>query len=191
MRLIVGLGNPGKGYATTRHNLGFRVCEQVCERLSASWSGEKFSSRVAEVRGPQGRVLLLEPQTFMNLSGQAVSTAVGFYRLDLVEMLVICDDFNLPLGQLRLRTGGSHGGHNGLRSVIEHLGTEEFPRMRLGVGPVAGKDTVDFCLAKFRPGEEAAVAEMVARAADAAQVWLESGIEEAMNRFNSKATPES
>jgi PTH1 family peptidyl-tRNA hydrolase len=188
MRLIVGLGNPGKRYAETRHNLGFRVCDQLCERLATSWSGEKFSSRIAEARPTQGRVTLLEPQTFMNLSGQAVSAAVGFYRLELSEVLVICDDFNLPLGQLRLRTGGSHGGHNGLRSIVESLGAEEFPRLRLGVGPVAGMDTVDFCLAKFPPGEEAEVEEMVTRAADAAGVWLEAGIGEAMNRFNSKAT---
>ena len=125
MRLIVGLGNPGKHYAATRHNLGFRVCDQLCERLSTSWSGEKFSSRIAEARPEQGRVTLLEPQTFMNLSGQAVTAALGFYRLDLADLLVICDDFNLPLGQLRLRTGGSHGEHNGLRSIIELLGAEE------------------------------------------------------------------
>ena len=190
MRLIVGLGNPGQRYAQTRHNVGFRVCEKLCARLATSWSGEKFSSRLAEARPSQGKVTLLEPQTFMNLSGQAVSAAVGFYRLDLAEVLVICDDFNLPLGQLRLRTGGSHGGHNGLRSIIELLGTEEFPRLRLGVGPVEEMDAVDFCLAKFRPGEEGQVEEMATRAADAAQVWLEAGIGEAMNRFNTKVTQE-
>lgn len=191
MRLIVGLGNPGRKYAGTRHNLGYRVCESLAADLGGTFDREKFQSRAAEVAGPDGTVLLLMPQTYMNLSGHAVSAAARFYRLELSDVLVVSDDFNLPVGQIRLRRGGSHGGHNGLRHVIEALGTDMFPRLRLGTGPLEGRDPVAFCLTTFAPEEREPVERMVRTAADAARAWLESGIDEAMNRFNATETTNS
>ena len=188
LRLVAGLGNPGPKYAETRHNLGFRVCEKLSAALGAEFHREKFEALAAEARTPRGKVILLEPQTFMNLSGVAVASAVRFYRLDLQQVLVVCDDFNLDLGLLRFRRGGSHGGHNGLKDVIEKLGDEAFPRLRLGTGPLAGRDAVAFCLSRFEPGERECVTEMVDRAAEAVRVWLESGIDGAMNRYNAKVS---
>ncbi len=190
MRLVIGLGNPGAEYADTRHNLGFRVLEDVCKGSGTSLDREKFHSRVAEVTAPGGKALLMAPLTYMNLSGRAVAAAARFYKPTLEDVLVVCDDFNLPLGQLRFRRSGSHGGHNGLRDVIERLGTNEFPRLRLGVGPLEGEDSVQFCLSRFRPDEQAPAEAMVSRAAGAVTAWLESDIDEVMNRFNSKISPE-
>jgi PTH1 family peptidyl-tRNA hydrolase len=190
MHLVVGLGNPGRKYSGTRHNVGFRVCDRLCDRLGGTFSGEKFSSWCAEVPAASGKAMLLKPQTFMNLSGQSVAEALRFYQLDLSACLVVADDFNLPLGQVRLRRSGSHGGHNGLRNIIELLGHDVFPRLRLGTGPLEGRDAVDFCLTKFRPADEEQVEEMITRGAEAAVVWLERGIDEAMNRFNTKPAAE-
>ncbi|NIA21702.1 MAG: aminoacyl-tRNA hydrolase [Anaerolineaceae bacterium] len=197
MRLVVGLGNPGKQYQATRHNLGFRVVDVLRDRLGEVSTKERFASLVTEAGGPAfagrsrygGRrpghkVLLLQPQTFMNLSGRAVAEAVRFYKLDLSSVLVVCDDFNLPLGRLRFRPSGSHGGHNGLRSIIELLADDEFSRLRMGIGPLGGEDAVSFCLKKFRPAEIEDVEKMILTAAEAVMVWLEKGIDEAMNRFN-------
>jgi PTH1 family peptidyl-tRNA hydrolase len=190
MRLVVGLGNPDRKYAGTRHNLGFRVCDRLAERHAAGFDREKFSSQVAEFESAAEKVVLLKPQTYMNLSGQAVGAALGFYQLELSDVLLVCDDFNLDLGRLRLRREGSHGGHNGLRDVIARLGTDQFPRLRLGVGPLAGSDPVAFCLTKFAESERDVVEEMIASAAEAVSVWLEKGVEEAMNRFNAKGSPD-
>lgn len=189
MRLVVGLGNPGREYAQTRHNLGFRVCDRLAATLGTPLAREKFDSLVAEAAIAGDKVMLLEPQTFMNLSGQAVAAAVRFYRLDLAALLVVCDDFNLALGQLRFRRGGSDGGHNGLASVIECLDTEAFARLRLGVGPLDDRDPVTFCLGRFEPAELARADTMVQAAAEAVVTWLESGIDEAMNRFNTTGSP--
>lgn len=191
MRLVVGLGNPGRQYEATRHNLGFRVAESLRGRLAPTSSGlagastrERFASRLTEAAGPGGKLLLLEPLTFMNLSGRAVAETIGFYKLDLQDMLVVCDDFNLPFGRLRFRRDGSHGGHNGLRNIIECLADEEFGRLRLGIGPLGGEDPVSFCLRKFRPAEAEEVEQMILTAVEGVTVWLEKGIDEAMNRFN-------
>jgi PTH1 family peptidyl-tRNA hydrolase len=184
MRVVVGLGNPGRQYEGTRHNLGFRVCDELRERLPGSSCRERFSSRVTEATGPGGKVLLIEPLTYMNLSGRAIAEATGFYKVPAQDLLVVCDDFNLPLGRLRLRRGGSHGGHNGLRSVIECLGEDEFARLRMGIGPLEGRDPVEFCLGVFRAGEQDEVERMLGAAADAVLCWLDAGLEAAMNRFN-------
>ncbi len=188
MHLVVGLGNPGKQYDQTRHNLGFRVCGELRERLPSGTLRERFSSRVTETSGPGGKVLLIEPQTYMNLSGRAVAEAVGFYKVPMQDVLVVCDDFNLPLGRLRLRRDGSHGGHNGLRNVIECLGDDAFARLRIGIGPLDGRDPVSFCLGTFRPEEQGEVERMIRAAADAVLYWLEAGLDAAMNRFNSTGT---
>jgi len=190
-RLVVGLGNPGRKYAATRHNLGFRVCDELLRRHGGGGGErEKFSSLATDLELPGGvSALLLKPQTYMNLSGQAVQKAVGFYGLDLSDVLVVCDDFNLDLGRLRLRPSGSHGGHNGLRDIIARLGTDAFPRLRLGIGPLGGEDPVAFCLQPFAAGERDEVERMVQSAAEAVSVWLEGGIDEAMNRFNAKGSP--
>jgi PTH1 family peptidyl-tRNA hydrolase len=193
MRLVVGLGNPDRKYVDTRHNLGYRVCDELCRRWAIDFSREKFQSLVAEVQTPAEKVVLLKPLTYMNLSGQAVAAAVGFYQLDLSDVLVVCDDFNLDLGRLRVRTGGSHGGHNGLRDIIARVGSEQFPRLRLGIGPLprGTMDPADFCLTGFAPEERDGVKEMIQTAAEAVSVWLDKGIQETMNRFNAKGTTES
>lgn len=191
MRLVVGLGNPDGKYADTRHNLGYRVCDELSRRHATDFGREKFQSLVAEAQTPGGKVVLLKPLTYMNLSGQAVAAAVGFYQLALSEVLVVCDDFNLDLGRLRIRTGGSHGGHNGLRDIMARLGAEEFPRLRLGIGPLGGADPVGFCLTGFAAGERDEVERMIQTAAEAVDVWLDQGTQEAMNRFNAKGTPET
>ncbi|NLX58839.1 MAG: aminoacyl-tRNA hydrolase [Phycisphaerae bacterium] len=188
MHVVVGLGNPGKQYDQTRHNLGFRVCGELRERLPGGTSRERFSSRVTETGGPGGKVLLIEPQTYMNLSGRAVAEAIGFYKVPLPDVLVVCDDFNLALGRLRLRRDGSHGGHNGLRNVIECLGDDEFARLRMGIGPLEGRDPVGFCLGTFRQEELDEVDRMIRTAADAVLCWLDAGLDAAMNRFNTTGT---
>jgi len=190
MHLVVGLGNPGREYAQTRHNLGFRVCDRLCEILPCSFDREKFASLSAEATAAHGKVMLLKPQTFMNLSGQAVAAAARFYRLEMEDLLVVCDDFNLELGQLRLRRDGSHGGHNGLRHIIERLGDEGFPRLRLGTGPLGDADPVGFCLTRFAPADGPQVDRMIDTAAEAVSAWLTRGIDEAMNQFNVRMSPD-
>jgi len=190
MRLVVGLGNPGQEYATTRHNLGFRVCDRLCPTLSCGFDRERFESGVAEAVVDGRKVMLLKPQTFMNLSGRAAAAAMRFYRLEMDDLLVVCDDFNLELGQLRFRRGGSHGGHNGLRNIIEHLGGEAFPRLRLGTGPLGDADPVAFCLTRFAAGDAPQVDRMIDTAAEAVSAWLTRGIDEAMNQFNVRMSPD-
>jgi PTH1 family peptidyl-tRNA hydrolase len=191
MKLIVGLGNPGPKYAGTRHNIGFEVLDYLAAGPGCSAFREKFEAFVAEMKEGDETVLLMKPLTFMNLSGRAVRAAIDFYKLTVEQVLVVCDDFNLPLGKLRLRAKGSHGGQNGLRNIQEQLGTDGYARLRIGVGePVVG-DAVDHVLSKFKPGERKAIEEAVATAAQAALVWLRQGTEAAMNRFNGSEDPKS
>jgi PTH1 family peptidyl-tRNA hydrolase len=185
MKLIVGLGNPGRKYEKTRHNVGFEALEAVADRNGAEAAREKFSGRIASAAVGGQAVLLLWPQTLMNRSGASVSSAVGFYQLPLSELLVVGDDFNLPLGKLRFRSQGSAGGQRGLDDVIRRLGSEEFARLRVGIGPVpAGWDAADFVLSRFAASERAVVEETIGRAAEAVECWVAEGIEAAMNRFN-------
>ncbi|ARA93218.1 MAG: aminoacyl-tRNA hydrolase [Bacteroidetes bacterium] len=186
-RLIVGLGNPGPEYARTRHNAGFLVADAVAEQARASFALEKGNALVAwgQVRGrPVG---IAKPQTYMNRSGAAVRNLVGRYGLDLDQVLVVYDDLNLPLGTVRLRPGGSAGGHNGVQSIIDELGSDAFPRLRIGIGsdfPRGGQ--VDYVLSPFEADEEPLVEEAVALARDAAVTFVCDGLAIAMNRYNRK-----
>jgi PTH1 family peptidyl-tRNA hydrolase len=191
MKVIVGLGNPGAKYAGTRHNIGFEVVDYLAKGPGCSPAREKFEAFVAELKEGDETVLLVKPLTFMNLSGRSVRAIVDFYKLPIEQVLIVCDDFNLPLGKLRIRMKGSHGGQNGLRNIQEQLGTDAYARLRIGVGQPAPGDAVDFVLSKFRPGERQAVEDAVALAAQAALVWVRQGVEASMNRFNGSESPKS
>jgi PTH1 family peptidyl-tRNA hydrolase len=185
MKLVVGLGNPGRKYEATRHNVGFDVANELARRGGSSAPRAAFEALATETQIGSERVLLLWPQTFMNLSGASALKAKDFYKLAPTDVLVVCDDFNLPLGRLRLRERGSAGGQKGLADVIRRLGTDEVSRLRLGVGPVpAAWDPADFVLARFAKHEQPLAAEMIVRAADAVGVWAQHGPAAAMNRYN-------
>ena len=187
MKVVVGLGNPGPKYAATRHNVGFDVIDYLAKSPACSGFRERFEALIAEVKEGEEAVLLVKPLTFMNLSGRAVRAVLDFYKLPVEQVLVVCDDFNLPLGKLRVRAKGSHGGQNGLRSIQEQLGTDAYARLRIGVGQPAPGDAVDFVLSRFRPAERVAAEDAVATAAQAVLVWVRSGVEACMNRFNGPA----
>jgi PTH1 family peptidyl-tRNA hydrolase len=185
MKLIVGLGNPGRKYEKTRHNVGFEVLDVVAQRNAAGSVKEKFHGRIAEATIGGGSVLLLWPLTLMNRSGQSVAAAMSFYQLPLAELLVVCDDFNLPLGKLRFRGQGTAGGQKGLDDIIQRLGSEEFARLRIGIGPVPDAwDPADYVLGRFTAAERPVVEDAIARAADGVECWVAEGIEAGMNRFN-------
>jgi len=184
--LIVGLGNPGSEYARTRHNAGFRVVERLADRWRVSWNFEKkFKARLARADRQNGRVWLCQPQTFMNASGEAVAAAVAFYRVALERLLVVVDDADLPLGQLRMRPGGASGGHHGLESVEQYLGTREYPRLRVGIGRLSGaREITGYVLGRFSSTEAALADKVLNTAADQAETWLDAGIQKAMSQFN-------
>jgi peptidyl-tRNA hydrolase, PTH1 family len=185
MKLIVGLGNPGKKYEKTRHNVGFETLNLVAGRCAEVVAKDKFDGRVAEAVISEQRALLLWPYTLMNRSGQSVLAAINFYQLPFAELLVVCDDFNLSLGTLRFRSQGSAGGQKGLQDIIRRLGTEEFSRLRIGIGPVPDKwDAADFVLSRFAANERPVIDETIQRAADGVECWVANGITESMNRFN-------
>jgi PTH1 family peptidyl-tRNA hydrolase len=185
MKLVIGLGNPGRQYAGTRHNAGFDVLDQLAGRHRLEWESAPADALMARWRAASA--LLAKPLTFMNLSGHAIGELLRFYKIDLPDLFVIVDDANLELGRLRARPSGSAGGHNGLKSIIGALGTEEFARLRVGVGRGnARRDLADHVLAKFDPDERIEVAEAVGRAADAAELFVAEGITPVMNRFNRK-----
>jgi PTH1 family peptidyl-tRNA hydrolase len=185
MKLIVGLGNPGKKYEKTRHNVGFDVVQVVAQRHAAAGERDKFDGRVADVTIAGQRAMLLWPRTLMNRSGQSVSAAVDFYQVPLSDVLVVADDFNLPLGTLRFRSQGSAGGQKGLRDIIGRLGSENFSRLRIGIGPVPDRwDAADFVLSRFAADERRRIAEAITRAADGVECWVAEGIEASMSRFN-------
>ncbi len=185
MKLIVGLGNLGRKYDQTRHNVGFEVLNRLAARFGDGSTKDKFDGRLMEASIAGERVLLLWPHTFMNCSGDCVGPAFEFYKLELADLLVVCDDFNLPLGKLRFRRDGSAGGQNGLADIVRRLGTEEFSRLRLGIGPVPENwDAADFVLGRFTAAQRKEVDETIARAADGAECWVSEGIEASMNRFN-------
>lgn len=186
-RLIVGLGNPGNSYQDTRHNIGFMVMDVLATRLGTAFQVEKrWESHVAKFSGG----FLVKPQTYMNLSGRAVGSVGRFYKITPQETLVVFDDVDLPLGRLRLRASGSAAGHNGLKSLISTLGTDQFPRVKVGIGADSGRPAGDrlvgHVLGKFSEEEKAAVAQAVDRAADAVMGALKSGLGAAMNFFNRK-----
>ena len=187
MKAIVGLGNPGEKYRGTRHNIGFAVVDEIARRAGAGFETAPADALVAKVRPAGGgppRLLLGKPMTFMNASGQAVGELLRYFKIEQSDLLVVVDDVQLPLARLRARVRGSAGGHNGLKSIIEHLG-QEFSRLRVGVGRgTTERDLSDHVLARFDRDEEAEVERMTARAADAAEMFIASGIEAVMNEFN-------
>ena len=184
--LIVGLGNPGAEYARTRHNAGFLVAERLAARWQASWTYEKkFNARLASAQRDSRRVLLCEPQTYMNSSGEAVAALAAFYRVPHTGLLVVVDDADLPLGELRLRPGGSSGGHHGLESIEQHLGTREYARLRVGIGrQVGAREITGYVLGRFSSTDAALADRVLTVASDQAETWLEAGIQRAMNQFN-------
>jgi PTH1 family peptidyl-tRNA hydrolase len=184
--LIAGLGNPGAEYAKTRHNAGYSLAGKLAARWKADWTNErKFNARVARAERNGVRVLLCQPRTFMNASGEAVTAVMSFYQLPPEQLLVVVDDADLPLGEVRLRAGGSSGGHHGLESIAQHLATREFARLRLGIGRKDGaREITDYVLDRFDAAEAAVMEKVFGRAADQAECWLDDGIEMAMNRFN-------
>lgn len=185
MKLIVGLGNPGKKYEGTRHNIGFRVIAELHRRAGSARPSTKFESEYVQVFLANHKVVLQSPLTFMNLSGKSVRGITDFFKIPASEILVVCDDFNLDLGRLRFRPSGSAGGQNGLKDIIQRLGTQEFSRLRVGVGkPPEGWDVSNYVLGKFRPEEDSQVQQAIKRAADGAEHWIAQGTQEAMNRYN-------
>lgn len=185
MKLVVGLGNPGHAYKDTRHNVGFEVLDLLARRAGVPSRRQRFQGEVAQATIRGTPVILLWPLTWMNLSGSSVLAARDFYRIPDSDMIVICDDFNLPLDTIRLRPGGSAGGQNGLADVLARLGTTTIPRLRLGIGPVpTGWKAADFVLGKFSKAERERVGVVIERAADAAEEWAALGIQAAMNAYN-------
>src|SRR5437868_12871530 len=171
MKVIVGLGNPGLKYAGTRHNVGFDVIDYLAKAPGYAAFRERFEAFVSEGKEGDETVLLVKPLTFMNLSGRSVRAVVDFYKPPIESVLVVCDDFNLPLGKLRIRPKGSHGGHNGLRDIQNHLGTTEYPRLRIGVGAPPEEAAIDHVLSRFRPSERPVITAAIEQASQAVAVW--------------------
>jgi len=192
MKLIVGLGNPGREYRDTRHNVGFMVVEEIARRYALSWSQAPSQVPDAFIAKRYGTdpMLLAKPLTYMNLSGSAVAAISRYYDVAVGDLLVVVDEVALPFGKLRARARGSAGGHNGLKSIVERLGTTEFARLRLGVGRGDDRrDLADHVLSIFERSERAELESFVARAADAAEMFVAEGIEKVMNRYNPEAAP--
>ena len=186
MHLIVGLGNPGAEYAKTRHNAGFILVEKLAGQWKTNWANErKFFARVAKAERSGKKVLLCEPQTFMNLSGEAVGALVGFYQVPLVNILVAVDDADLPFGEIRLRPGGGSGGHHGLESLTQHLASKEYARLRIGIGRKDdARQISNYVLGKFESSENELLEKVLERAAGQIECWLSHGLQKAMNQFN-------
>lgn len=183
--MLVGLGNPGPRYRGTYHNIGFEVVDELARRHGARFGASPADALAARIRGPGRDVLLVKPLTFMNLSGRAVGELQRFYKVELADLLVIVDDVNLPPGRLRLRGRGSAGGHNGLQSIIDSLGSDAFPRLRVGVGRGdPQRDLASHVLSRVAPEEAERLRETALRAADAAETFVAEGLRVAMNRFN-------
>lgn len=185
MKLVIGLGNPGRRYQGTRHNVGYLVLAEVARTFGTTRPKSRFQAEVVEADIEGQRVLLVSPVTFMNRSGASVVAARDFYKLENQELLVVCDDLNLPLAKLRFRAGGSSGGQKGLGDIVRHLGTEAFPRLRIGIGsPPEAWDATDYVLGKFSDEELSRIEEAVRLAARAVGDWAHEGIEHCMNQYN-------
>lgn len=184
--LLVGLGNPGNQYENTRHNVGFLVADELAERQNAPIQRLKFKALTNLLTISGEKVLVMKPVTYMNLSGEAVRQAVDFYKIPPERVLVVSDDTALAVGRLRIRKGGSAGGHNGLKNIIQHLGTDQFPRIKVGVGAPgqAGYDVVDWVIGRPLGEDQKVLMEALDRAGDAAEVLISQGSDRAMNRFN-------
>jgi len=185
MKLVVGLGNPGRRYEATRHNVGYIVVGELAKKFSVGGLKTRFQGETAEADLDGEKALLLTPTTYMNLSGASVLAARDFYKIPHEDLLVICDDLNLPLAKLRVRAAGSAGGQKGLEDIIRRLGTDEFARLRIGIGaPPEGWSWPDFVLSKFTKEEIPAMEQAVARAIEAIVVWTREGVQACMNRYN-------
>jgi PTH1 family peptidyl-tRNA hydrolase len=185
MKLVVGLGNPGRKYRETRHNVGYKVLEVLAERYGRGGPRTAFQGLCVDADVSAERVVLLQPETYMNKSGASVARAKDFYKLGAADLLIVCDDFNLPLAKLRFRAKGSAGGQKGLEDIIRCLGGDEFPRLRIGIGPVPpGRDPADFVLGRFTDEEGREIEPTVVRASDAVGDWIRSGIDYCMNQYN-------
>lgn len=190
MQMIVGLGNPGKKYADTRHNVGFKTVDLLAETVGIEISKRSFGARLGRGELAGKPVLLLKPWQYMNCSGQPVADAVGFYKLRLCDVLVVLDDMWLEPGQVRVRAKGTAGGHNGLNDVLEKLGTQNVFRLRIGIGRSTADDSVDYVLGKPGQSETVLINEGIGKAKDAAVCWLTEGIETAMTKYNARTRDE-
>ncbi|SMP51540.1 aminoacyl-tRNA hydrolase [Anoxynatronum buryatiense] len=186
MIIIAGLGNPGGKYDATRHNIGFHVIDALAAGQQTAVNQKKFKSHFTEIRVGSEKVLLVKPQTYMNLSGESIGHWMRYYQLASDRLLVVYDDMDFAPGEVRLRQKGSAGSHNGMKSIIQHLGTTEFPRLRVGIGKPLWQDAASFVLARFTPEEIPVMRDAVTTAAEAAQCFVQEGIQMAMNRYNRK-----
>lgn len=186
MKLIAGLGNPGQSYIKTRHNIGFLTIDRLAEKYDISLDREKYNSFFGETHISGEKVILLKPLTFMNLSGEAVGACVRRLKLRFEDLFVVCDDVNLDFGVLRMRQKGSAGGHHGLESIIRHLSSNEFPRLRVGIGGGSMSELAGYVLEPFTKHEKQALDEVLNNASDAVDIWLRQGITKAMNKYNVK-----
>jgi PTH1 family peptidyl-tRNA hydrolase len=185
MKLIVGLGNPGKQYEETRHNVGFKVIDELSKKLNIELNETKFKGIYGRGMVQGEKVILLKPMTYMNLSGEAVSGVMRFYDIPSEDLLVCYDELDLPVGKIRLRYKGSAGGHNGIKSIINLLGTQEFNRIRIGIErPQPGSNIADYVLGKFKPEDKGPIHEMVEKSAEACEMWLEKPFLDVMNTYN-------
>lgn len=184
MKLIVGLGNPGKEYEATRHNCGFMVIDALADKLNVTVDQKKFKSLYAKFKYHGEDVILLKPQTYMNLSGEAVIAAMKFFKINIDDIIVIYDDLDMPVGKLRLRKSGSAGGHNGIKNIIAHVSSQNFKRIRVGIDRHPYIKVVDYVLSKFTKEETAAIAEGIDRACDAVMDCLDHDFDYAMNHYN-------
>ena len=184
--LLVGLGNPGDKYDNTRHNVGFAAIDQLAEELRVPVQKLKYRALTQTVELGGAKVLLMKPITYMNLSGEAVGEAARFFKIPADHVLVLSDDVSLPVGKLRIRKGGSAGGHNGLKNIIQHLGTDQFPRVKIGVGekPHPDYDMADWVLGKFAGEDLKTITQAIERAGKAAECYIQDGPDKAMNKFN-------
>jgi PTH1 family peptidyl-tRNA hydrolase len=188
MKIVVGLGNPGQEYQGTRHNIGFEVIGELARRHAVGRARQRFGGDCCDAQIDQTRVLLLAPRTYMNLSGSCVQRAVAYFKLDLADLLIVCDDAHLPLARTRFRARGSAGGQKGLADILRRLGSHEVPRLRIGIGPPPDqRDRADYVLSRFRGEEREAVDEAVRRAADGVADWVREGIDYCMNQYNPDA----
>jgi PTH1 family peptidyl-tRNA hydrolase len=186
--LIIGLGNPGREYEMTRHNIGFLVIDRLSERWGVNVNKYKFKALLGEYRKPHEKIVLIKPQTFMNLSGNAVRSFYQFYKAPLNQVLVIFDDLDLPFGNIRIRKSGGSSGQKGMKSIIEQLGTEEFPRIRVGLGRPPGKmNSADFILNKFKTTEKKDLEFILDKCVDVVECFIENGLDTTMNRYNGSA----
>ena len=185
MKLIVGLGNPGREYEATRHNVGFMVVDYLAEKWTATIGKTQLKALVGEGKFNNEKIILAKPITYMNLSGEAVGALLRWHKLGPEDLIVVYDDLDLQPGKLRVRAQGSAGGHNGIKSIIQHLGTDTFPRLKVGIGrPHPGQDTADYVLNRFASGERELMVQTIARAVEAVEVIITQGVIQAANLYN-------